>query len=135
MSGPVDTVRAMFDAVAVDDAESALACLHPQVRMHTSELEMPDLADRYDGLDGVAAFWLAWNSAWKSVRFDPLEFREKGDLVFAWLTASVEGRSTGLSLTLPAYGVVYRVDGGLIREITFFRDRPSALAAAQLPSE
>jgi ketosteroid isomerase-like protein len=67
---------------------------------------------------------------WESFTWEPTQLREVGELVLADVRSWGKGRGSGVELERHA-AMLWRVEGGKVLSIVFYRDSAKARAAAE----
>jgi ketosteroid isomerase-like protein len=85
------------------------------------------------GLDQVRRYLADFAANWESVRFEPTEFIETGDLVVVPQTTRARGRD-GIELTAHPT-LVWTIRDGAIERVCLYQDRQDALEEAGVAGE
>lgn len=85
--------------------------------------------DRYVGLEGFRRLASEMFEIWDSWLIEPVEFIERGDVVFVTHRIQARGKGSGLELK-QTYWSVWTVRGGRASKLALYVDRERALAAA-----
>jgi ketosteroid isomerase-like protein len=126
----VELVRRRFAAALVNDSETALEALDPDVEIH--DFDIPDAGGIFYGHEGYRKWVRRWTEGWESTRMEDAEFRSVGaDCVIALFRMIARGAHSGMELER-ADAIVYRIRGGRIVVIEYFNDQRRALDAAEL---
>src|SRR5919198_2901998 len=120
----VENLRAAYVALNAGDVDTALRFAAEDLVIY---LAGPDPPIR--GKEAVKAFVAP--DAFSEQTFEPLELRESGNFVFAWLTVRAKGAGSGLAMEQQA-AHVWEFRDGLAISLTVSFDRAAALEAAGL---
>jgi ketosteroid isomerase-like protein len=121
----VEILRSAYAALNAGDIDAALRFASDDLVIH---LAGPNRV--VQGKAAVKAFTTP--DAFSEQTFEPLEIRENGDVVFAWLLVRAKGAGSGLTLEEEAAHVwEFRDRKAVSLTVTF--DRRAALDAAGLP--
>jgi ketosteroid isomerase-like protein len=125
-------VRTVLEAFMRQDAEVMNALVSPDVEWDArdgGDLIPAELAGIHRGEEEGQAFWGAWISTWKDIKFD-YELRDAGDQVAALISNQRQwGRRSGVETEIPPYAWTYTVREGRLVGGRFFPDHESALEA------
>jgi ketosteroid isomerase-like protein len=124
----VERLRGAFDDFLAGRRDFGAELLDPDVEWDSSEMPVPDIADRYHGIEGVRRFWRDWLAAWEAVEFD-YELIDAGDRVVALVDQRMRGRSTGIEIVFGKYAQVYTFRNGLIVHWRAYVSQAEALEA------
>jgi ketosteroid isomerase-like protein len=127
----VEIIRAAIDAFNRKDWDAALKDAAPGFELDFSRAIGPQRGI-YEGGDQLRRFLAELVEGWESVRFEPHEFLEAGDLVLATLTLHVKGRD-GIELS-SSPTMVWTIRDGAVVRMTMYQERREALEAVG-PSE
>jgi uncharacterized protein len=127
MSARIEVVRQAQEALSAGDIDALVAFCDPAVRLDMSDRVLNPAV--YEGHDGIRRFYAEVMEVWESFTWEPTELRELGELVVALIHSRGKGRGSGLELDRLA-AMLWHVDGGKVRSITFYRDSAKGLAAA-----
>jgi ketosteroid isomerase-like protein len=137
----VELVRAVLSAYQNPEmirmlagGELDLQLVDPDVEWDASRLTevVPDLAEVYQGHDGVRTYWRRWFEAWSDLEFE-FELRDAGDEVVVLLRNQRQwGRHSGICTELAPYAQVFTLREGKIVRWRTFPDQESALKAVGL---
>ena len=123
MSENVEIVRAVWDAFNREDWDASLKAAAPGFEMDFSRAVGPWRG--VFGLDQIRRVLEDMRETWESVRLEPHEFIEAGDLVVVPGTQHVKGRG---GIEVAARGVyVWTVRNGAIERVTMYQERQDAL--------
>jgi ketosteroid isomerase-like protein len=102
-------------AATVEDRESFLSILDPEIEWIARAGGPPDLQGEFHGIDQALAYYARWASAWSVWNWEIEEAREDRDLVVTrtWLTG--RGRGSGLTLDMRIGQVWTFSDGRVVR--------------------
>ena len=115
------------------DWATALEPVHPEIEMDTTRIPVRELAGVYRGAKEVARFWSEWLEAWGPQQIEDLELIDAGDRVVSWTQVhQLQGRGSGVEVSMPPYGWVTTLRDGKIVNATVYTDKDEALKAAGL---
>ena len=120
----VEILKTVYKALNDGDVEAALRYAADDFIIKRAGPDPP-----VRGKDAVRTFVAP--DAFSEQIFDPLEFRDNGDLVFVWLMVRAKGAGSGISMEQAAAHVWEYQDGKAI-SLTVSFDRGEALEAAGL---
>jgi ketosteroid isomerase-like protein len=123
-----ERLRSAFDDFLAGGRDFGADLLDPDVEWDSSEMPVPDIADRYQGIEGVRRFWRDWLAAWEAVEFE-YEVVDAGDRVVALVDQRMRGRSTGIEIVFGKYAQVYTFREGLIVHWKAYLSQSEALEA------
>jgi len=127
----VEIIRRMTIAFGNGDWVTAFEPVHPEIEMDTTRIPVRGLARLYRGAEEVAGFWREWLGAWGAQQIEDLELIDAGDRVISWTQAhQLQGRGSGVEVSMPPYGWVMAMRDGKIVEATVYTDKAEALEAA-----
>jgi ketosteroid isomerase-like protein len=124
----VDVVRAMQEAFAHGDHETATNALRSLREFDMRESGMPDAA-LYVGREEALEYLRSWIGTWEDYDFLPCDYVAAGDSVMVAFREHGRGKGSGVEMEGEYFGVYDLEDGEIVR----FRGYPSreeALAAA-----
>ncbi len=101
-----------------------------QMRPLRAQLE----ATTYLGPEGLVRFYADLHVDWDDLTLVIEELRARPGVVVALLRLCARGRTSGVELDIPV-GVVWTVEGGLVRRGESFSDQDEALRAAGFGDE
>ncbi len=130
----VEIVRRLFDAVARRDATSIFALYDPEVQLDTSRSPWTRLVGAgrvYQGHSGLRDLFSTRNDVWEDIEDICDELLAADDHVVSISTMRGRGKSSGVEVELPQYGV-WRVREGKIVWVAWVESREAALEAAGL---
>ena len=127
----VERLREVFDDFLAGRRDFGADLLDPDVEWDSSEVPAPDIAGRYQGIEGVRQFWRDWLAAWEAVPFE-YELVDAGDRVVALIDQRMRGRSTGIEVAVGKYAHVYTFRDGLIVHWKAYGSQAEALEAVGL---
>ena len=110
----VEIVRGGFEALSEGGVDALLPRIHPEFELTTP----PNLAaepDTYRGPEGVRRYFDSFYDAMDEVRFEPREFRAKGERVIVPAELMARGRATGIEVRQEVVMVWSLRDGLAIR--------------------
>jgi ketosteroid isomerase-like protein len=119
----VEVVQALFRALDSDDYAAALQLFDPDVVWRPTE-------GTYRGLEGLGASLIEWLEPWDEHHIDAEGFADLGERVLAEVHLTGRGEASGMTID-QRFFQLYRVDGGLIKEMDEFLTRGEALEAAE----
>jgi ketosteroid isomerase-like protein len=129
----VEVVRRIVRAFDERDNATAVAPLDPRIEWDATRSPAEDVRGKYEGLEGVADFWMRWLSAWRTVEVGEPELFDGGDKILGWFTDQRNvGRHSGIELPNPPFGFLYTFRGNKIVRVTLYVDKAEALEAAGL---
>jgi ketosteroid isomerase-like protein len=129
----VEIVRRMTRAFRDGDWATAFEPVHPEIEMDTTRIPVRELAGVYRGAEEVAAFWREWLEAWGIQEIEDVELIDAGDKVVSWTQVhQLQGRGSGVQVSIPPYGWVTTMRDGKIVDATIYTDKAEALKAAGL---
>jgi ketosteroid isomerase-like protein len=125
-----DLVRHGYEAFARGDIESALAMLHPDIRIedHDRSLETPTT---YEGRDGFLTLFATVNEGFSDVRYIPEDVTEVDDHVLVEVRRTGRGEASGAHVDERQFHVWDVVAGRAIR-FRVYVDHDQALEAVGL---
>lgn len=124
----VETVRRAHDALSAGEIDALIALCDPGFRL--------DMSDRvfnpavYEGYEGIRTFYREVMDVWESFTWDVTDVEEHNGVVVALLESTGKARGSGLELERRS-AMVWELDEGTAKSLTFYRDRAEALAAAR----
>jgi ketosteroid isomerase-like protein len=128
----VEIVRQIFEAGARRDSPTAFSLYDRDLVWDVSRLEGVDFEGGiFRGHDGLRRWFRGWFGAWESVRNDLVEMIDAGDCVVTVTTQRSRGQASGIEVELEQYAV-WRVRGGKVTHVLWFRTRREAFEAAGL---
>jgi ketosteroid isomerase-like protein len=105
---------------------------HEEAEYHASSTD-PDSAI-HRGIDAIRGQFETWEEAYPDLRVEPLEVKDAGDHVFAWVRFIGHGASSGVPIDMELAHVQTFRDGKVAR-LTEYPDRAEALAAVGLTEQ
>ena len=124
----VELVRGRFAAALVDDWDTALEALDPDVEIH--DFDIPDAGGVYRGHEGYRQWVQRWTEGWETTRMEQAEFRAVGDdRVIVLFRMMVKGAHSGLELGRDD-AILYRLRAGKIVRIEYYNDQAEAIRRA-----
>jgi ketosteroid isomerase-like protein len=117
----------IYAAWGAGDVDAALELLSPDV-VWTAIPDAPD-AGVYRGHDGVRGYLEDWLRDFEDLTIEFESFDALGDRVVSVQHGSGRGRQSGVVADL-RFAVLYRFEGDAVVEVSEFRTREEALAAA-----
>ena len=124
----VETVKAAIDAYNREDWDAVFEAVAPGFEFDFSRGTGPGRG--IYGLDQIRRYLADFAANWESVRFEPNEFIEAGDLVVVPQTTRARGRD-GIELTAHPT-LVWTVSEGKIERVRLYQERQDALEAVGL---
>ena len=125
----VEPVQRGFELVSQGDVAGLLDIIAPDFELHENVLA-PDAAV-YHGTDGLKKWFEASFEPFSDFRFEPKQFIERGDWVFASVHTFGRGRASGAPFEA-RYVTAFRFRSGKVVFVGSFEDLPTALEAAGL---
>jgi ketosteroid isomerase-like protein len=124
---PRDAVARGFEAWNSGDVEMLLATLDPEIVWEPSGA-FPGIGTRYEGHDGVRAFWREFMAPWESMSIRATEVRDLGeDVVLVRVLFHGRGRE-GIEVEQD-FGQRYEIREGLLHRMRSYGSWDAALAA------
>jgi ketosteroid isomerase-like protein len=125
----VEMVERMYAAYLAGEAQRSLAYFHPEVAA--------DFSIRGDsrptvGREALGETVFNWLSAWDDYSEEIEEIRDLGDYVLVTATQRARGKGSGIEIE-NRWGQIYRVEDGMITEVTMYRSPEEAQAAVREP--
>ncbi|HUH80783.1 MAG TPA: nuclear transport factor 2 family protein [Solirubrobacteraceae bacterium] len=102
---------------------------HEDGEYHASSTD-PDSAI-HRGIDAIRRQFATWEEAYPDLTVEPLEVKDAGEVVFAWVRFSGHGASSGTPMEMELAHVQTFRDGRIARLVEY-PDRSEALKAAGL---
>lgn len=127
----VEIVKAAIDACNRKDWDALLQTAAPGFELDMSRSMGPGRG--VYGLDRLRRFLEEFAESWESVRFEPHEFIEAGDLVVVPQTTHARGRD-GIELVARPT-LVWTVREGTIERVCLYQEREDAIDAVGLAEE
>ena len=125
----VKTVEAAIDAINHEDWDALVQALADGFELDMSRSQSFRGAAVY-GRDQLRGFLVEFAEGWESVRVEPHEFIEVGDLVVVPQTTHATGRD-GIEVTSrPTF--VWTIRNGTIERVSMYQERQDALEAVGL---
>ena len=124
----VEVVRAMQDAFARGDYETATEALRSLRELDMRESGMPDGA-LYEGREKAFEYLRSWIGTWEDYDFVPCEYVPAGDGVMVGFREHGRGKRSGVEMEGEYFGVYDLEDGRIVR-LRGYSSREEALAAA-----
>jgi uncharacterized protein len=124
----VEIVRASWEAWSRGDMDSLFEFYDPAVEWDMTHSNVPDMGV-FHGHEGVREFFREWRSFFAEYYAEPEQFIESGDSVMVRVRQGGRGRSSTVSVEMPAYWQVYRLRNGRAVRVEIYRDEADALAA------
>lgn len=115
------------------DRESFLALFQPQAVWSSAiKREVEGGEGLYRGREEIGGFWDEWHAIWEDLKMTVSEISSPRDgCVFVWGALGGSGTASGAG-TERAFGWVFQVEDGLIRDVRAYLSRDEALEAAGL---
>jgi ketosteroid isomerase-like protein len=122
----VEIVRRMYEARDAADAESVLACFHPEVVLDARVRMDSGIVHGREEAARIIGEWVAAFDDWRE------EIHEMRDLSSEVLVVATQrGRAKGSGIEVESrYALLYEVEGRQITRIALFDGEAEALAAA-----
>jgi ketosteroid isomerase-like protein len=125
----VEVVRRFLDAFNARDVEVLVSLSAEDCEWRPFRAQLEGIV--YRGHQGVRQFLSDMNEDWETFRIDPLEFRDRDQLVA--VIGRVEARSAESSMEIESIaGFVHELEQGRVRRITSHSDVEAALDAVGL---
>jgi ketosteroid isomerase-like protein len=124
----VEIVRASWEAWSRGDMDALFEFYDPAVEWDMTHSNVPDMGV-FHGHEGVREFFREWRSFFAEYYAEPEQFIESGDSVMVRVRQGGRGRSSTVSVEMPAYWQVYRLRNGRAVRVEIYRDEADALAA------
>ncbi|HWY89041.1 MAG TPA: nuclear transport factor 2 family protein [Solirubrobacteraceae bacterium] len=137
----IEVVKRWFaigaDAAATGDPEPLRGLIHPEFEF------APHITGGHEGIEfhgyeGFASFVRVQAETWASLRAEPSQMREHGDVVVVLGTLRAQGRGSGVEVEEPVVWLCRLRDGRMLRQAHAARDPARvawALAKAGLPPD
>jgi uncharacterized protein len=125
----VEIAKRGFELVSRGDIPALLDVIAPDFELHENVLA-PDAAV-YHGTDGLKKWFEASFEAFSDFSFEPRQFIEQGDWVFAPVHARGRGSASGAPFEA-RYVTAFRFRSGKVVFVGSFEDLPTALEAVGL---
>ena len=127
----VEIVKAAIDAANREDWDAVFQDVAPGFELDMSRAVGPGRG--IYGLDDARRSWKEFGASWESVRVEPHEFIEAGDLVVVPWTVHVRGREGIEVASRPTF--VWTIRDGAIERVSLYQDRQDALEAVGLSEQ
>jgi ketosteroid isomerase-like protein len=127
----VEVVKAAIDALNRKDWDALIQAAAPGFELDWSRAMSP--ARGVYGLDQVRRFLEELTGYWESVRNEPHEFIEAGDLVVVPMTGHVRGRD-GIEVTASPT-IVWTIRDGAIERVSMYQEKEDALESVGLSEQ
>ena len=128
MSQNVELVKAAINAANRGDWDAVFQDMAPGFELDMSRAVGPGRG--IYALDQARHTWGEFAASWESLRVEPHEFIEAGDLVVVPWTVHVRGRDGIEVVSRPTF--VWTIRDGAIERISLYQERQDALAAVGL---
>ena len=125
----VEIVKAAIDAANREDWDALFQDLTPGFELDMSRAMGP--ARGLYGLDQLRRFLVDFAESWESIRVEPHEFIEAGDLVVVPWTMHARGRD-GIEVAARRPAFVWTIHDGAIERVSMYQERQDALEAVGL---
>jgi uncharacterized protein len=122
----VEVVKAAIDAANREDWDAVVQAAAPNFELDMSRSRSFRGAAVY-GLDQLRGFLVEFAESWESVRVEPHEFIEAGDLVVVPWTTHARGRDGIEVVSRPTF--VWTIRDGAIERLSMYQEREEALEA------
>ena len=119
----VEIVKAVYDAYNREDWDAMLKDAAPGAELDFSRAVGPWRG--VFGLDQIRRVVEEFARTWESIRIEPHEFIEAGDLVVVPSTQHVKGRG-GIEVVVRG-ALVWTIRNGAIERVTMYQERQDAL--------
>ena len=128
----LEIVRAALDAAGRDDWDAVFKDMAPCFELDFSRATGPVLHGILS-LDQVRRGVMEFAGLWESVRIEPHEFIEAGDLVVVPYTLHLKGRDGIEVISRPT--TVWTIRNGAIERMVMYQERQDALEALGLSEQ
>jgi hypothetical protein len=125
----VEIVKAAIDAANREDWDALVQTAAPNFELDMSRSRSFRGASVY-GLDQLRGFLVDFAESWESVRVEPHEFIEAGDLVVVPWTTHARGRDGIEVVSRPTF--VWTIRDGAIERLSMYQERREAIEALGL---
>ena len=125
----VGVVKAAIDAANREDWDALVQAAAADFELDMSRSRSFRGAAVY-GLDQLRGFLVEFAESWESVRIEPHEFIEAGDLVVVPWTTHARGRDGIEVVSRPTF--VWTIRDGAIERLSMYQERQDALEALGL---
>jgi ketosteroid isomerase-like protein len=126
----VESLQAVFQAIADGDATAWLRAMDPEVRLYPRS-EEPGVRAVYEGWDGVMEYLVNWYSDWEDYESEPVEFQDAGDQVLVVLRERGRMERSGIEVE-EEFSHSFKLRDGRIVEWRHHNSRQDALDALGL---
>jgi len=123
-----DVIRAGLDAWSRGDLQNTVAAFDPGIEFATSGI-YPGLEPVYRGHDGFQRFWKDFRGTWDDIVIEVDQIVAGGQDLYAMAGRFVATGRNGIAVERPL-GMLFRMQGDAIAEITSFGSGEEALRAA-----
>jgi ketosteroid isomerase-like protein len=127
----VEVVKAVIDAANRGDLDAGFQYLAPGFELDMSRAIGPGRG--VYGTGEARQFLLEFREAWESLRVEPQEFIEAGDLVVVPWTMHVRGRGGIEAVARPT--IVWTIRDGAVERACMYQERQDALDAVGLSEQ
>jgi len=124
----VQVTRALYRAVPAGDAETVVACMHPEVEITYYGTDAIPYAGTYRGSEGVGRFLEAVAASVEVVEMEPKLFIEQGDHLAVWGSLLFRTKRRGREFRSDFAHIITLRDAKWYR----FRDFANSALAAQI---
>ena len=134
MSGSVDVVRRIYEAVARRDPQTVRSLYDPAVELRFAPGTLGDQlgARSLSGLDGIRAFDRDLRASFDDFETPYDELIDAGDRVVSVSRYRGRGQRSGVEIAGPLQFLVWTVDAGRVTRVEWYATRGEALRAAGL---
>ena len=102
--------------------------LDPDVEWDVRNHPVPEIRGVYRGRLEVRQFWTEWLPAWEEITADVHWIRAAGDRVVAWISQTMVGKESGITLDFTYAWDIFVRDGKFTR-VAYIVEEADALAA------
>jgi ketosteroid isomerase-like protein len=127
----VEIVRAALDAYNREDWDALFQHMAPRFEFDMSRAVGTNRG--IYGLDQARRYLVDFAASWESVRIEPHEFIESGDLVVVPQTTHARGRDGIEVVSRPTY--VWTIRDRAIEQVSLYQERQDALEAVGLSEQ
>ena len=125
----IEKVRLSMEAYNRRDFDAALKDVHPDAVWEMSGSGAAATGTEHAGQDAVRRFWHDLEAHFQSLRLEPFDFEDLGDVVVCQVRVTGQGRGSGVAADASLYCVSSFRDGRVIR-MTYVPTEREALEAA-----
>jgi ketosteroid isomerase-like protein len=124
----MEIVKAAIDAYNREDWNGLFQSMDPRFEFDMSRSVGTNRG--IYGLDQTRRYLVEFTASWQSIRVEPHEFIEAGDLVVVPQTTHAKGRDGIEVVSRPTY--VWAIRDGAIERVSLYQEREDALEAVGL---